>query len=229
MSAALTIDIVCATRHSKADFLTKSALGRSFARIAWNKRFRFFVELNNTAPLPVVYNKAIDATASDAILIFVHDDIWLDDCFLSNRLDDALTRFDVIGIAGNRRIAPMHTGWAFIDDALTWDESNNLSGGVAHGALSGGEMSYFGESPAECELLDGVFLSARRSVLKDANTRFDPTFAFHFYDLDFCRTARKATLTLGTWPIAITHQSGGKFGTPEWRHALANYRKKWSL
>ena len=57
--------------------------------------------------------------------------------------------------------------------------------------------------------------------------RFDERFDFHFYDLDFCRTARQAGLSIGTWPIAMTHQSKGAFGSDGWIDGLARYRAKW--
>ncbi|HYL16741.1 MAG TPA: hypothetical protein VEV41_27140 [Terriglobales bacterium] len=50
---------------------------------------------------------------------------------------------------------------------------------------------------------------------------------FHFYDLDFCRVCRQKELSLGTWPIAVTHASGGSFGSPQWLEARVLYEKKW--
>jgi hypothetical protein len=32
---------------------------------------------------------------------------------------------------------------------------------------------------------------------------------------------------VGTWPIAVTHASGGAFGSPAWNRSLALYREKW--
>ena len=55
----------------------------------------------------------------------------------------------------------------------------------------------------------------------------DRKFDFHFYDLDFCRTARQVGLSIGTWPIEMTHQSRGAFGSPGWRDGLERYRGKW--
>jgi GT2 family glycosyltransferase len=54
-----------------------------------------------------------------------------------------------------------------------------------------GEVVHFGASPADCELLDGVFLAARRSTLVAQGVCFDPQFDFRFYDMDLCRSARK--------------------------------------
>jgi len=75
--------------------------------------------------------------------------------------------------------------------------------------------------------LDGVFLAAKKQVLIKNGVFFDPQFDFHLYDMDFCRNARQHGLRLGTWPICLTHQSGGAFGTAHWRAKYDAYIKKW--
>jgi hypothetical protein len=75
--------------------------------------------------------------------------------------------------------------------------------------------------------LDGVFLAARKSTLMEKNCLFDPRFDFNFYDMDFCRTARQKGLTLGTWPICLTHQSAGQFDSARWHKSLRLYLDKW--
>ena len=60
----------------------------------------------------------------------------------------------------------------------------------------------------------GVMLVADSRRLIDTGLRFDPQFAFHFYEMDFCRQAELKGLRLGTWPISIVHESGGAYGTP---------------
>jgi GT2 family glycosyltransferase len=77
------------------------------------------------------------------------------------------------------------------------------------------------------QLLDGVLLAARASALLDAGVCFDQRFDFHHYDLDFSRQANAAGLRVGTWPIAVTHASGGAFGSAAWNRSLALYREKW--
>lgn len=147
---------------------------------------------------------------------------------MADRVIDGLRTFDVIGVAGNRVLRGSHVGWGFINDGFDWDTPANLSGAVAHGACPTSPISFYGQSPSQCELLDGVFLAAHRGTLRDKGVHFDPRFRFHFYDLDFCRSAVNQGLRLGTWPIALTHNSGGAFGTPEWRAALKDYRQKWA-
>jgi len=64
--------------------------------------------------------------------------------------------------------------------------------------------------------------------LQLAGVRLDPNFSFHFYDLDFCRSAEAAGLRIGTWPIAITHASGGaSLQSPAWAESVERYLHKW--
>jgi hypothetical protein len=220
------IEIVCATRRSPQAFARRSPLGRSLAR--WSDaRLSSHVAYRNTRGLAEVYNARITASGGADVLVFVHDDVWIDDPFPADSLLRGLSKFDVIGVAGNRRRVPGQVSWAFVDGRFRWDDAANLSGAVAHRSGARVAMSRYGDAPARCELLDGVLLAARRTTLERRGVLFDPRFRFHFYDLDFCRTARARGLTLGTWPIAITHASGGELGSPEWKREREKYRRKW--
>ena len=221
------IDIVSATRHSEADFWKSSALGISLQRVARDGRFRAHVAFENRRGLPAVYNARIDADDASERLIFVHDDVWLDDYFVAHRVVEGLEAFDVIGVAGNRRRIRLQPAWMFPDASLARDDARNLSGAVAHAKHPFGPVSFFGSTPAECELLDGAFLAAKRDTLRAHRVRFDERFDFHFYDMDFCRTARQQGLRLGTWPISLTHQSGGAFGNLAWIDKYESYLAKW--
>jgi GT2 family glycosyltransferase len=222
-----SIMIVSATRRTEQAFWEGSALGASLRRLSFDARIGGRIAYQNQRSLPDVYNQAIDESEGSDVLVFVHDDVWLDDCFLADRLEDAMHRYDVVGVAGNRRRQPRQPAWAFADATLAWDDRQHLSGAVAHGDYPFGALSHFGHLPADCELLDGVFLAANRARLVGENVRFDPRFAFHFYDMDFCRAARQAGLALGTWPISLTHQSGGAFGSEPWKHGYDRYIAKW--
>ena len=224
----LNVEIISATKLSENDFWSKSALGLSLKRhLKQDARLSFKVAFENSRGLSDIFNDCIDQADDDAILAFIHDDVWIDEANFADAVIAGLERFDVIGVAGNRRITPNHSGWAFIGPQLARDEQSNLSGSVAHGKSAFGLVSDFGEVPAECELMDGVFLAAKKSTLKQNNVQFDPQFDFHFYDLDFCRSARKAGLRLGTWLVRMTHQSHGAFGSPHWREKYQLYINKW--
>jgi GT2 family glycosyltransferase len=223
----VNFQIVSATRSPPSDFQSLTALGMSLERLAHDARMTVRVATSNSRGLPDVYNEMLDGAADDAVVVFMHDDIWIDDYYLIQRVLEGLEHFDVIGIVGNRRRVAHQPAWHYIDMEFQWDAPENLSGLISHGPLPGGKVQYYGTAPAACELLDGVFLAATKNTLARHNVRFDPIFDFHFYDMDFCRTARQNGLRLGTWPICMTHQGAGIFGTPEWRRSYQTYLTKW--
>lgn len=222
------VNIISATRMSEAEFWQRSALGLSLAKhMQQDRRVSAHIAYNNTQGLSTIFNKAIDDADDDAVLVFMHDDVWLDEVHFAEAILQGLAKFEVIGVAGNKRMLPQQPAWLFTDTAYTWDHRDNLSGRIAHGAQAFGAVSHYGAVPAQCVLLDGVFLAAKKASLSSQQVRFDPQFEFHFYDLDFCRTATQAGLRLGTWPIKLTHQSEGAFGSQRWINQYQQYLAKW--
>lgn len=224
-----TVTLVSATRMSESDFWKNSALGRSLQPWLGNVHVHCQIAFENTAGLPEVYNRHILQSNPGEVLVFLHDDVWLDDPQWLKKTLKALGTFDVIGIAGNTHRVPHQPSWAHAriqDGNLEWD-ARHLSGEISHGPDAFGKLTVYGPTPAACELLDGVFLAANAHALRAKEVTFDPRFKFHFYDLDFCRTAKVKELNIGTWPIAITHQSGGAFGTPSWHEGFDKYLEKW--
>jgi GT2 family glycosyltransferase len=221
------IEIVTATRKSEAGFRKETALGISLRRLSYDKRLVARVAFENRRGLPEIFNAGIAAAGDDDILVFMHDDVWIDDIYFGDRIVEGLKAFDVIGVAGNRRRVPKQPSWAFVSNIANNLDHPNLSGSVAHGKHPFGALEYFGPVPGECELLDGMFLAARKSVLAASEVAFDPRFDFHFYDMDICRSAKLRGLRLGTWPICLTHQSSGAFGGASWFAMYTAYLAKW--
>ena len=225
------IRIISATRLSRQDFLKEAPLGASLGRLSFDKRLTARIAFENKAGLPVIYNAALAAAEPSEILVFMHDDVWIDDFFFVDRILAALNSCDILGVAGNKRRTPRQPSWAFLlskAGSLVWDAPEHLSGVVAHGMAPFGPVTYFGPIPSQCELLDGVLLAARCETLRSKGVGFDPRFDFHFYDLDFCRTARRAGLVLGCDALAITHRSKGDYGSDGWRRNYATYLQKWA-
>lgn len=220
--------IVTATRVAPNPFVESTPLGRSMRRLSFDTRLQARPTFNNIAGLPEVYNRQIREENRENFLLFVHDDVWIDDCFVYDRVLEGLEAFDVIGLAGSTRRVSHQPAWRFTSpDPFIPEDRRYLSGVVADGGQPWGKPSRYGPPGLECRMLDGVFLAARCKTLLDAEVRFDERFAFDFYDMDFCRSAEAANLSMGTWPIAVTHTSGGKFGSGSWRAGLAIYRQKW--
>lgn len=219
---------VCATRASQEEFFQKTALGRSLAVYRYP-----FVELRlfagNSQGLPTVYNQAIaESAANPAVMIFVHDDVHICDFFWADRVLEGLRAFELLGLAGNRRRLPRQPAWAFVDDKFTWDAREQLSGVVGHGhAFPPANLSIFGPTGQPVKLLDGLMLWCHSRTLHEKSLRFDESFKFHFYDMDFCRQAEVAGLRMGTWPLSVIHESGGNFNSPSWREGYQHYLAKW--
>jgi GT2 family glycosyltransferase len=225
ISGPADVEVVTATRMSRERFMAEMPLGLSLERLRFDPRIKARIFAENRLGLSEVYNQAIDAPAGPDILVFIHDDVWIDDIFIVERLLASLDNFQVVGVAGNRRRYAGQTAWHAHPSNGGYD-TPYLSGAIANREPFG-PVSYYGAAPAFCQLLDGVFMAARRSTLQRAGIRFDQNFDFHFYDMDFCRSARRGGLSVGTWPIVITHRSGGVFNSPPWQEGRRRYLEKW--
>jgi predicted O-linked N-acetylglucosamine transferase (SPINDLY family)/SAM-dependent methyltransferase len=220
--------VVSATRMSEEAFWRDAALGKSLKRhMRQDARLVARIACENTRGLSEIFNDAIAAAPDDALLVFIHDDVWIDENTFVQTISDGLQQYDVIGVAGNARIQPGQTGWCFVDTKFTWDDTAYLRGAVSHGQHAFGPASAYGEPAGATQLMDGVFLAAYKNRLVEPQVSFDTQFDFHFYDLDFCRTATRAGLKLGVWPLRMTHQSGGAFGTQRWQDKYLQYAQKW--
>ena len=226
------VTIIAATRETRESFPVVTSLGKTLPIYAqYGIKSRIFYE--NTRGLPACYNQSIEEiTDEDEILLFLHDDVFLSDFFWIKRLISALKLFSLVGVAGNRRRQPGQPAWAFsgihpTERTFQWDDRRYLSGIVGHGDGFPCRISMFGPDEQECLLLDGVLLGARKKTFSAHGIRFDPTFKFHFYDIDICRQFEKAGLKMGTASISIIHKSAGSFGSPEWALGYEAYLKKW--
>lgn len=221
------VRFVCATRLSQHDFFDQSCFGQSLNHY---KRPNVELELyaNNKTGLSKIYNLAIDnAKNNPAILVFIHDDVFINDFFWYQHLQESLKKFDIVGLAGNLRRIPNQPGWSFLDTSCR-NDIGNLSGIVAGGhPTKGYKIFYFGEPDQEVKLLDGLFLSVRSDTLVKNNLYFDERFNFHHYDLDFCRQAELKNLKLGTSKISVIHDSNGGYKTDSWYKSIEIYFNKW--
>lgn len=223
----MSLWFVSATRLDEAAFLRESLLARSLARVKEFTPLVIAVAYQNKRPLGEAYNQALDAAAPGDAIVFVHDDVWIDDWYIAHRVEEALAVYDVFGVAGNLVREPRQQSWAFAGETLK-QHHEKLSGGIFHGTNESSVPSRFGTTPEPVKMLDGVFLAARVGKLRESGVRFDPRFRFHFYDTDFCRSCEKAGLRMGTWPIALTHKSAGRnWAGPDWDDAFRAYLDKW--
>ena len=220
--------LVSATRKTAAEFEESSPLSASIIKLQErSKRVTSQIVCENRDGLSAVYNRFLNPRHSKKLIVFVHDDVSIEDLFFVEKLDQAFESFDVIGLAGNQRPDPEDLSW--------FDPRQPLSGFVAHPSPEQSApfarqtlvVSSYGPTPASCCLLDGCFLAVNTEKVLAAECSFDEQFDFHFYDLDFCKSCVERKLRLGTWPLWVVHQSGGAFGSPQWNHAAEKYQNKW--
>jgi GT2 family glycosyltransferase len=168
-------------------------------------------------------NKAIEKAPLDTILIFMHDDVLIEDFFFFEKLEEALNKYDIVGLAGTKN-------WSLKSPAV-WNNSPReaWSGAVAHTKDNEIWMTSFGNF-GQVLILDGLFLAVKLETLKKHNLRFDEQFTFHFYDIDFTLQAYQKKLKCGTTPIWVTHHSIGDWTKDQvWPILEKKFIAKWKL
>lgn len=228
-----SVFLVVATRQSARQFSRATLLGQSLRNFSPTLRPKLLLYPNNEGSnlqgLSTIYNLAIEKLPDQGIVAFVHDDLYLHDWHLNQRLEEALRYFDVVGLVGSVTADDDQPSWCFrLDPSLRPQrvEGQRASGYLNHHNPYQPELDVYGTTPHSCRLLDGVFLACRLSTLKNSGLRFDPQFDFHCYDSDFCRSAESLGLRIGTWPISCTHGSLGKFDNA-WISQAQLWLRKW--
>ncbi|MDD9942882.1 MAG: hypothetical protein OXU20_17715 [Myxococcales bacterium] len=230
-----TVRLCAVTRLEKRAFLEQAWLARSLRSIPKAKRPRIHLHAANSGSgalgLPEVYNQVLAECDDDDILAMVHDDVYIHEWLLVDRLREALQHYDVVGVAGSAAPDYRHPSWL-----LRFDEALNPtgpqpdvcpSGAVGHQDPQTPVVSFYGETPKPCLLLDGLFMAVAVGRVRAAGLQFDERFRFHCYDIDFCRSATQANLRIGTWPLNLTHQSAGNFASETFQTAARTYLEKW--
>lgn len=228
MTENIKIKFVVATRQSAEKFWSNAATGVSLALFP-SPHLEVVLYPENTRGLSEIYNKEIEQSKHDpCLLVFAHDDLYILDFFWMQQIFNGLSHFGIVGVAGNKRRIPLQPAWAFIDEKFTWDQPENLSGAVGHGSsFPPSDIRNFGPPFQEVKLLDGLILAAFSETLIKNHIRFDEKFKFHFYDMDFCRQAEICGISMGTIPLSLIHQSGGNFGSEDWKSSYQQYLNKW--
>lgn len=172
-----------------------------------NLRFEseLIVNYENTDSLSKQYNKAKKYYEDFDAVVYIHDDVFITEGFLQNKLEMGFAQFDIVGLAGGSD--------ASIKDHGLWHlmcPRSTMSGAVSHFTEDGKEfVTSFGPFGKRCLLMDGLFLAVHTHTVKDKDLNWDENVNFHHYDLLFCLEAHKKGLRMGTAPIYVVHESPG--------------------
>ena len=225
----LPIRIVIATRKT-IDEYKRSDEYKVIAQ--FNKIHPINIRLfdKNSRGLSSVYNQSITEVKNlQCILIFMHDDVLITDMYWVERIIDGFKKFDILGVVGNKKPSQDQPSWVMINEVGELDNFENLSGAIGQGdRFPPQKIDIFGKPDQEVKQMDGCFLAVKSETLYKSGIRFDPTFKFHFYDMDFCRSADKAKLKMGTIPLSIIHKSYGVLNE-DWKKNYLLYLKKWQI
>ena len=202
------VQLVSATRLEEAAFWNDTLLGRSL-RQPQHRELVARIRFANRDPLAFTYNAAIEGAPPGALLVFCHDDVALGPEPLGPELEAALERLDLVGVAGNQRQQHGQASWWLNPHSGDWDHPY-LSGALRHGSPDSSRLDIYGPAPMPVQLLDGMFLAVRADTLRRSGVRFDPSLTLAQSDLAFCRSARRAGLSLGTWPLPLLRASGAE-------------------
>lgn len=203
--------ISCTTKKRPEDTL----IHKSIEQIDPDRKsIDLIVLCNNRKGLPEAYNQFIHEKMAlwYEYIAFVHDDVWIDDPAIEDKLSISAIKYDIVGVAGG--LSPK------IQHPALWHIMSNK---IDHRGQAGhfvnqqntekfGEPCYmtsFGMTPSRVAIVDGVFVAINLRVILDKGWKWNENFTFHHYDIASCIDANKLGLRIGVYPINIYHASPG--------------------
>jgi hypothetical protein len=211
---------VVATEYNEEDFWNKAKISVFLEKTGHSETAEIIY--NNKKGLPAVYNSFITEDNRDNFLVFVHDDVFIDDLFIEEKLNIAFEKYDIVGLAGA-------TSCDLSAQVLAWhlmSSRDNHVGEVAHSNGSIVWTTVFGSTESRALVIDGLFIAVNTAKLLDTDTRFDENFDFHHYDISFCLKANQNKLKIGVTSIKLTHFGlGDSMNSPEWQKSAEKFRK----
>jgi hypothetical protein len=205
--------VTCTTAKTDDEFRTKPIFQSLKKQYEINSNVDFHVFKDNKRGLSECYNEIInDEQHHNKTVLFVHDDVVLEDMFLYEKLIHS--PYSITGLAGSKTFNKA-------SDKLAWHmcaPKEDFVGEVAHVTKENGVWTTkFGPTNSRALVLDGLFLSCKIPDLKQKELSFDEAFSFHFYDISFCLRANEKKVACGVLPVRVVHFGlGESMLTKEW-------------
>ena len=178
----------CTRKKEIADTFAFKSLRRLSDKI------ELFYDCDNTKGLSERYNEILKEHSNTFDnIVFLHDDVYVDDLYVVEKLEKAHTVFDIVGLAGG--INPKISKPALWHLMCGGFGGGNLRGAVAH--------------PTGNKANDQIFMSVSTKCYLEQNWKFNENYKFHHYDIASSIDANKAKLKLGVVPIWCIHSSPG--------------------
>jgi hypothetical protein len=215
--------MVSCTTRSEQD-RSKVLLAQSFDHAGLGRFAKLDVVWENKEGLSCAYNRKLNEYANTGaeFIVFVHDDVYIDDLKLVDKLETAHRHlgYHIIGAAGAARVQ--------IGDPSLWhlmSAPTDHRGFVQH-FLQNGQVycTSFGPTPSEVVLIDGLFMAVHLPSVLAKGWKFNENYDFHHYDLASCLDAVKKGLRVGVYPIHMIHESPGLESAAHAQWRVSNQR-----
>ena len=204
---------------------------QSFKEVADFTGARLEMVWENKEGLSKVYNRKILEYQNSGVeyLVFVHDDVFIDDLKVCAKIKLAHQRFgfELIGVAGG--VNPCFEANAEWHRLCLGTERRGAICHMAKGMIL--LPTTFGFTPSPVTILDGVFMAVHLPSILKKGWRFNENYEFHHYDLSSCLDAAAKGMLLGVFPIHLQHASGGlsSYDDPSWVKSNAKFLAEYPL
>ena len=214
--------IVTATKGSGTELLHGRPLGIFLEKSGWEARTKI-VE-NNREGLCKVYNRFLTEEYKDKYVIFIHDDVLINDLFFEEKVLAAFEKFDIIGLAGATScdLSSEHPAWHMIAP------SEHYVGEVAHSKDGRVWTTVFGPTDSRALVIDSLFMGVNVNKALEKGLKFDERFDFHHLDIDFSLEANRLKIKTGVFPLSVTHFGlGDSMNTDSWKKSSIIFKEKY--
>lgn len=190
----------------------------------------------NTLGLSLLYNHAIERYKDSMdYLVFLHDDVEVHDAFFFDKLQKAHEVYNIVGLAGaiNQDYTTANPSvWHLSSKNGRVDSRGFVSHFIPKGwngvQLTHVNSAYFGPTPHEVSVIDGLMMSVDLRKIRDLKSPlFDNDFNWHHYDMAMCLNAKQNNLSIGVWPIFVIHHGLGEFQNQEWENSNKLFKQKY--
>ena len=216
--------VTCTQAKTDKEFEIKPIFHSLRKQFESNNNIEFYIFKDNKRGLPDCYNEILkDPTHLEKTVLFVHDDVVLEDLFLYEKLINS--PYSITGLAGAKTFNKAN-------EKLAWHlaaDRSSFVGEVCHVNKDKGVWTTcFGPTNSRALTIDGLFISCKVKDLVEKDLYFDTDFAYHFYDLSFCMRAHEKKVTCGVLPIRAVHSGlGDSMLTPEWEKQNVLFKEKY--
>jgi GT2 family glycosyltransferase len=209
VSVSVVICSIDDAKHDRAVALYR----RLFTQMSTQVRHEI-ISIRNARSLAEAYNWAVRNSVAD-LIVLSHDDVDVLADDFAVRLFDHLGSFDALGVVGSTRAD---------GPAVGWSGHPHLRGWVTHHSPNDAQWQVdvldHRAVAADISVLDGLFLAAKRQLLRAVP--FDAALfdGFHLADIDWSLRAARAGFRLGVAAdLCLVHASRGSYDATWQRYA----------